>query len=622
MKLTSASAVLFAGLACSYSALAAHKISPDAARVDAHSMVKVIIQWKTSSTPNNAGIAALGGRLVTSFKAINGGVYVIPANALATLEADPSITYVSLDRPIHHKLDITAATINAPAAWNAGWDGTGIGVAVIDSGVNADPNLNASSGPGSRVVYQQNFTGGIDAGDHYGHGQHVAGIIASNASTESTPNAPANPAAAPAAPAAPAGPGALVTAAIAPADPLAPPPAPAASPAGPPSGYTRLFKGAAPGANIINLRVLDSNGQGTDSEVIAAIDTAIALKKTYNIRVINLSLGRPIYESYTQDPLCQAAEAAWRAGIVVVVAAGNDGRDNTYNNQGYGTITAPANDPYVIAVGAMKAEGTPTRADDLIASYSAKGPTAIDHVVKPDIVAPGNLIVSLQAPGSTLVLQNPGNLVQNSYFEITGPAQSTATSNNFFILSGTSMAAAVVSGAVADLLHASPALTPDQVKILLMQTASKTFPTSSTVTDTTSGLTYTDYYDVFTVGAGYLDLGAAIASIAKVPQTGTAMSPIAVYDPTTTTVTLSYDISSVFTLWGMGASQLIWSPQSVWAPTQVSANKCLWGASGDTASKCLWGAATDTASKCLWGASGVSSSSDSTAESVSVGSEQ
>src|SRR5207302_6634631 len=126
------------------------------------------------------------------------------------------------------------------------------------------------------------------------------------------------------------------------------------------------YKGIAPNANIINLRVLDANGSGQDSAVIGAIQRAIQLKSTYNIRVINLSLGRPVFESYTLDPLCQAVESAWNAGIVVVVAAGNNGRDDSQNTNGYGTIQAPANDPYVFTVGAMKTMNTPGRADDLI----------------------------------------------------------------------------------------------------------------------------------------------------------------------------------------------------------------------------------------------------------------
>src|SRR6185437_11161102 len=176
-----------------------------------------------------------------------------------------------------------------------------------------------------------------------------------------------------------------------------------------------------------------------DSGVIAAIAKAIELKTQYNIRIINLSLGRPVSESYMQDPLCQEVEAAWRAGIVVVVAAGNGGRDNSQGTDGYATITAPGNDPYVITVGAMKTMGTPTRSDDLIASYSSKGPTLIDHVVKPDIVAPGNKTVSLLA-SRTLVVSNStnANLVPYNYYQSTN---STSPSANYYRLSGTSMAA-------------------------------------------------------------------------------------------------------------------------------------------------------------------------------------
>src|SRR5262249_14280505 len=150
------------------------------------------------------------------------------------------------------------------------------------------------------------------------------------------------------------------------------------------------------------LRVLDKNGNGTESAVINAIQQAINLKSKYNIRVINLSLGRPVFESYTLDPLCQAVEQAWKASIVVVVAAGNQGRNNSAGTNGYATITAPGNDPYVITVGAMKTMGTPSRSDDLIASYSSKGPTLYDHVVKPDLVAPGNRLVSLYTASLTL----------------------------------------------------------------------------------------------------------------------------------------------------------------------------------------------------------------------------
>src|SRR5262249_54189638 len=146
---------------------------------------------------------------------------------------------------------------------------------------------------------------------------------------------------------------------------------------------------------------------------------------------------------------------------------------------GYGTINAPGNDPYVITVGAMKPMGTPTRNDDLIASYSSKGPTALDHVMKPDVVAPGNLLVSLEEAG-TLYAAYPGNRVPYSFYMNGG---SSAPSSTYFTLSGTSMAAGVVSGVVADLLQKSPQLTPDQVKARLMKTAWRSFPSQSSVFD-------------------------------------------------------------------------------------------------------------------------------------------
>ena len=131
-----------------------------------------------------------------------------------------------------------------------------------------------------------------------------------------------------------------------------------------------------------------------------------------------MSLGRPVRESYTKDPLCQAVEKAWKAGIVVVVAAGNEGRFQS--TSGYATITSPANDPLVITVGAMKTMATASRADDLIASYSSKGPTLIDHVVKPDIVAPGNRVISLVASKSQVVSSSTAaNKILYSYYQNT-----------------------------------------------------------------------------------------------------------------------------------------------------------------------------------------------------------
>ncbi len=247
----------------------------------------------------------------------------------------------------------------------------------------------------------------------------------------------------------------------------------------------------------------------------------------------------------------------------------------------------------------MKTMGTPTRVDDLIASYSSKGPTAIDAIAKPDIVAPGNLLVSLEAPGSTLYNEYPADRVPYSYYVNGG---SSASSYSYFTLSGTSMATGVVSGVVADLLQQSPNLNPDQVKARLMKTAWKTFPTSSSVTDPSSGITYTDQYDVFTVGAGYVDLEAALLSTDV--ATRTAMSPTVTYNTTSGKVYLAGDPSAV---WNTSAT---WASTSVWGPaqfivnpasSQLSGTYALWGSNAPWGSNALWGSYALWGSNTTWG---------------------
>ena len=480
--------------------------------------VNVIIQFKQTPKAHASEMAAQGGKLRFSFDHINGAAYRIPVRMLAWLENHPDVAYVSPDRPNKVASDDDIPAVEGDVARQQyGLDGTGVGVAIIDSGVFNHDDLQKSSGLGSRIVYSESFIpGDPSTNDAYGHGTHVAGIVAGNGHDSA-------------------------------------------------SGYPMQYIGVAPNANIINLRVLDANGAGTDSQVIAAIQRAIQLKSTYNIRVINLSLGRSIYESYALDPVCQAVEAAWKAGIVVVVAAGNGGRDNSYGTQGYATIQAPGNDPNVITVGATKTNGTPGRLDDTVASYSSKGPTLLDHVVKPDLVAPGNRVVSLAAPGSTLVTSLLSLNIQpitTCILGLLGNNCSTGLSGKYTRLSGTSMATPIVAGAAALMFQKDPTLTPDTIKARMMKTAWKGYPGNSWAYDNW-GKSYFSQYDVFTIGAGYLDIYSSLKSTDVV--NGGAPSPVAYRNTTTGKYGL------------MNSQSITWGNSITWGSSIIWGNSIVWG---------------------------------------------
>ncbi len=511
--------------------------------------VRVIVQLSENSTPAFDQFAnSNGASTKKNFRRVQERVMEVPIRVAERLAKQKHVKYVSLDRPIQASLDqvTPAEAVGATVAWQSGYDGSGIGIAVLDSGVANHPDLQDPATGQSRVVYSENFASdGGNGTDLYGHGTHVAGIIAGNGATSAA------------------------------------------------GGFEGNFAGIAPKANIINLRVLDANGGGTDSSVIAAIDRAIELKDKYNIRVMNLSVARGVYESYKDDPLDQAVEAAYRAGITVVVAAGNYGRAAGTN--GYGTVTAPGNDPYVITVGATNMENTPSMLDDVMTSYSSKGPSQIDHIVKPDIVAPGNRIISLNAPMSTLSEEYPAQEV----FPDNSPCQANpawcAGTAPYMILSGTSMATPVVSGTVALLLQQDPTLTPDQVKARLMKTAWKQYPPTSVVYDA-SGTSYLINYDMFTVGAGYLDIAAALQDTDK--PVGVALSPTANMDPTTGTVSL--DLSGAST-----GDIILWGTSTTLQASSVWGNQVLDTSAGDGSNIILWGtnSVSSDADIILWGTS-------------------
>jgi serine protease AprX len=280
-----------------------------------------------------------------------------------------------------------------------GYNGTGMTVAVLDSGIAAHTALD------TRVVAHVNLVSfeSPATGDPYGHGTHVAGIIAGNTTAAK-----------------------YVT--------------------------TAFAGGSAPAVKLVDVRVLGRQGQGMTSDVIAGIDWSIANKAKYGIRVLNMSLGHAVAESAVTDPLCRAVKRAVDAGLVVVVSAGNYGQTAT-GAPILGGISSPGNSQYALTVGAVDTMGTESRTDDRIAPYSSKGPTRFDFAVKPDVVAPGTRITSLESPGSYIVSTYPT-------WHVAGSAK-----NAYLRLSGTSMSTAVVSGGVALMLQAHPNMTPAQVKI-------------------------------------------------------------------------------------------------------------------------------------------------------------
>ncbi len=395
---------------------------------DVEGEVAVIVQ--TTPDALQMGIdrfCSVGGTFGCAFRSIDAFSGSIPAGKLAELASLSWVERISSDAGVRKMLDVAAPAVGAPLAWNRlGCTGKGVSVAVIDSGVAFHFDFSADS-----LWWRQRIVGGYDwiedspwffHNDRCGHGTSVAGAIAGNGRC-STNVDPAKP------------------------------------------RFHRTFTGIAPEASIVNCRVLDAEGVGRTSDVMSAIEWCVAHAGKLNIRVINLSLGHPIEESYETDPLCQICEYAWLNGIAVVVAAGNAG------SAGYSSILSPANDPLVISVGAINTKGTPELEDDELCGYSSRGPTLIDHIIKPDLVAPGNRIVSTRHRDSLLEKHfRSSNLVSVDYYKI---EPSRWDRSAYFVFSGTSMSAGIVSGACALMAQREPSLTPDTIKTRLMLTAKR-----------------------------------------------------------------------------------------------------------------------------------------------------
>ena len=370
--------------------------------------VRVIVQGRAGAAGLEQAVARFGGRVTRSLPLVAGFAATLPAAAVGELARLPGVRAVTPDGQVHVRAtggdgapihSVYTRTVRADQLWSRGITGRGVTVALVDTGVAPVPDLagrlvQVRDDLTGLVTPCENLSGELNCDDSYGHGTFVAGLVAGNGSA---------------------------------------------------SGGK--WKGVAPDAKILSVKIAGRNGAADVSNVLAAIQWVVSFRSRYGIKVLNLSLGTDSDQSYLVDPFNYAVERAWAAGITVVVAASNTGPDP-------GTISKPGDDPWVITVGATDDRGTPGVADDLLPDFSSRGPTAADGLPKPDLVAPGAHMVSLRAPGSTVDTTYP-NYIDGAYRQG----------------SGTSMATGVVSGTVALLAQANPLATPNRVKFALQATA-------------------------------------------------------------------------------------------------------------------------------------------------------
>ena len=414
----------------------------------------------------------------------------IPARRLDALADNSAVEFVGIDDPITSEMDIAREASNqpvspAPETWLSG---AGVGIAVVDSGVAQHPDIATLTGVVDFVGNPAPAVAPPGASiDPNGHGTHVAGIMVGN--------------------------GGL-------------------------SGGR--MAGIAPQASLLSVRVLDALGRGASSDVLAGLQWIADHRAQYGIRVVNLSLGHNIYEPAADDPLVEAVDALWDAGVVVVCSAGNRGRD------GFVTITSPCNSRKVITVGATNDRHTGDIVDDKIATYSSRGPTAFDLVAKPDLVAPGNRIVSLRSPGSHFDMLLPDRRVAAD------PAHPSV--EDYYEMSGTSMATPIVTGAVALMLEQEPLLAPATVKARLMMSARKP-----------------RFGDPMLTGAGYLDITGALRSTWTAAS---SLSPRATTDVDTGRI--AFENTSV--LWGSPdfALKNLWADSIAWTDPDAFLAEIVW----------------------------------------------
>jgi serine protease AprX len=348
-------------------------------RENAEQPCRLIVEMASPQTARLAAyVEANAGQVCRCLKVAPFMVVELPYQVMPAIARSPHVRKVWHDTKVSTMLDVAVPLVGGAKAQGMGLTGKDVTVAIIDTGISPHPDLLY---PESRIVGWHDLVKNQTIPyDDNGHGTHIAGIIAGN--------------------------GVL---------------------------SQGRYRGMAPEAKLLGIKALDREGAGNTSDVIAALEWCLANQKEYHIKVINISLGSAAQSSYQEDPLCRAVEAAWRQGIVVCVAAGNDGPKAR-------TINTPGITPGAITVGNLDDHDTADLNDDQLSESSSRGPT-IDQLVKPDILAPGTNITSLRVGWG------------------------------YRTLTGTSMATPMVTGAAAQILQKWPSLRPEQVKSLLIRNA-------------------------------------------------------------------------------------------------------------------------------------------------------
>lgn len=384
----------------------------------ASQVASVVVTAANSMEEAAKAVVEKGGLAKERIGLVRSVVAEVPKQSVESLAQDRRIAFVTDDYSLRSQgsafggspASAYPSSVGAPELWGRGITGRGVAVALVDTGVSDHPDL------GRRVVASADLTPEGTFTDSYGHGTFLAGLIAGDGAASEG-----------------------------------------------------RFIGIAPEANLVSIKVAGADGATTLGRVLYALQLVGSSVERYNIRVLALALAGPVREG--PDPLRLALERLWANGLIVIVAAGNDGPNS-------GSVTSPGIDPYLVTVGASNDAGTVDRSDDSVPDWSSRGP-APDGSHKPDFVAPGTSVVSLRAPGS---------LVDSDYAQ-------ARVEDNYFRGSGTSMAVGVAAGGAALLVQAHPELTPDQVKGRLMGSAAQ----------------LSGEIDIDAAGTGLLDVAAAEA---------------------------------------------------------------------------------------------------------------